>query len=476
MSSALYLAIDQGGHGSRACVFDERGELRAAAERPCAVRHPRPHYVEHDPEELLDSVHTALAEVWGALGPRRVAVAAAGLATQRSSVLCWDRQDGRALSPVLSWQDTRAHQWIAGFGDCEAEIHERTGLRLSAHYGVGKLRWCLDHLDAVRTARVSGRLACGPLASFLLFRLLGERPLLVDPANASRTLLWSLHSRDWDPRLLDLFGVPRAPLPNCVPSVHSFGTLRLEGRALPLRVVSGDQSAALYAGGEPAPDTAFINIGTGAFLQRIQPHVPARAWPLLASVVLQDDAHLRFALEGTVNGAGSALQWLERGHGLTQPQAQLEPWLAQVLAPPLFLNGISGLGSPYWVADFHSRFIGTGGLPERAVAVVESIVFLLLDNLERMDALAGPARRICASGGLARSDGLCQRLADASGLPVQRLGQCEASARGLAYVLAGAPKNWPDPAGGHRFEPTANAALRNRYRRWRAAMQAAVPR
>ncbi len=474
MSSALYLAIDQGGHGSRALVFDERGEALTAAERPCAVSHPRPHYVEHDPEELLASVRAALTEAWDALGSRRAAVAAAGLATQRSSIVCWDPRDGQALSPVLSWQDTRAQQWIAGFAGRAAEIHERTGLRLSAHYGVSKLRWCLDQLDAVRTARAAGRLVCGPLASFLLFRLLAERPLLVDPANASRTLLWNLHSRDWDAALLELFDVPRTLLPACVPSVHAFGTLMLAGRAIPLRVATGDQSAALYAGGEPPPDTAFVNIGTGAFLQRIQREPPARAWPLLASVVLQDGARLRFALEGTVNGAGSALRWLEREHGLADPEATLEAWLEQVGAPPLFLNGVSGLGSPYWVADFPSRFIGEGGLPERAAAVAESVVFLLARNLERMDALAGPARKIRASGGLARIDALCRRLADASRLPVERLGHCEATARGLAYLLAGAPASWPDPAGGRRFAPAANAALRARYRRWCAAMEAAL--
>lgn len=473
-AKALYLAIDQGGQGSRVLVFNGRGEVRVEASRPCAVQHPAPQCVEHDPEELLGSVREALREALQALGRRRAAIAGAGLATQRSSIVCWDRTSGQALSPVLSWQDTRAHEWLAGFAAHAEELHARTGLRLSAHYGASKLRWCLDRLEAVRAAQARGRLAWGPVASFLLFHLLEERPLLVDPANASRTLLWNLHTRDWDPELLALFDLPRAPLPTCTPSIHRFGTLAGPGATLELRVVTGDQSAALYACGRPQQEVAYINIGTGAFLQRLCRARPDRAWPFLASVVLQEDTRVTYALEATVNGAASALRWLEREHGVRDPELRLEDWFAQVRSPPLFMNGISGLGSPYWVADFRSHFVGAGGPAAKAVAVAESVVFLLVDNLEQMRERAPPAQAIRISGGLARVDALCQRLADASGLAVERPGECEASARGLAYLLAGAPKRWPPPAGERRFAPVPDPALRERYQRWRAALRSAL--
>ena len=225
----LYLAIDQGGHSTRAIAVDEQGTLVAAAKDRCTVSQPHPHWVEQDSDGVVASVERALAQLSEALGEQRHAIAAAGLATQRSSIACWDRISGVALSPVISWQDTRAGKWLERFAAYAPEIEHTTGLHMSAHYGASKLRWCLDNIAAVQAAHSARRLAWGPLASMLLFRLLHEQPLTVDPANASRTLLWNLSSRDWDDRLLALFGLPREPLPQCRPSAWRFGTLRYAG-------------------------------------------------------------------------------------------------------------------------------------------------------------------------------------------------------------------------------------------------------
>jgi glycerol kinase len=473
-ASALYLAIDQGGQSSRALVLDGCGALVAEASTACAVSHPKPQWVEQDADELASSVTSAVAQALHRLAERSADVIAAGLATQRSSIACWDRSSDKALAPVLSWQDTRAHAWLEQFGPQADDIRRRTGLPLSAHYGASKLRWCLDNLPPVRTAQTSGRLAYGPLASWLLWRLLSGRPLLVDPANAGRTLLWNVRTHDWDLQLLALFGLPRAALPQCVPSRYAFGELATGTHRIPLRVTTGDQSAALFAFAAPDEETAYVNIGTGAFVQRLARRRPADVGPFLASVVFSDDRATIYALEGTVNGAASALRWLEQTGTVRAPETHLPQWLQQVTAPPLFLNGVSGLGSPYWVADFPSRFIGQGTAPEQAVAVVESIVFLLQDNLQAMGRFARPPRQIRISGGLARLDGLCQRLADITALPVNRPGQCEATARGLAYLLAKQPASWPDPAGGQWFRPQLHVSLQERYRRWQAAMQAAL--
>ncbi|MBI5783327.1 MAG: glycerol kinase, partial [Gammaproteobacteria bacterium] len=296
-SDPLYLCLDQGGHASRALVFDRRGVLQASALREVDVREPRPGWVEQDPEELVASLQAVIAKALVSLGARADQIGSAGIATQRSSMVCWDRHTGEALSPVISWQDRRAQQWLNQFSAHTLEVHQRTGLRLSPHYGVSKMRWCLDHLPAVAAAQREGRLAMGPLASFLLFRLLEEKPLLADPANAARTLLWNLHAMDWDPWLLELFGIPSQMLPHCVPTRHAFGTLRVNDRQIPLTIATGDQSAALCALGVPQPATAYINLGTGAFIQRASDQAPP-ADGLLAGMVYRDAKRVLCVLEG----------------------------------------------------------------------------------------------------------------------------------------------------------------------------------
>jgi glycerol kinase len=477
MSSAapLYLAIDQGGHSTRALAFDGHGTLVAAAKDQCTVSQPRPHWVEQGIDAVLGSVERALAQLIEALGEQRHAIVAAGLATQRSSIACWDRVSGMALSSVISWQDTRARKWLEQFVARAPEIERITGLHVSAHYGASKLRWCLDNVAAVQAAHSAGRLAWGPLASLLLFRLLHEKPLATDPTNASRTLLWSLSSRDWDDRLLALFGLPREPLPRCRPSAWRFGTLPYPGGEVPLTLVTGDQSAALFAFGEPQLDTAYVNVGTGAFVQRLFRQQPERVGRHLASMVLEYGQELTYALEGTVNGAASALRWFEHEYDLADVEVALPEWLARSGTPPLFLNGVSGLGSPFWIADFTPRFIGYGERWQHAVAIVESIVFLLQLNIDGMREHALPPREIRISGGLAGLDGLCQRLADVSGVRVYRPAACEATARGTAFLVAGRPRLWPEPEGGSRFDPELNSALNARYQEWRDAMQAALP-
>ncbi len=472
-SGNLYLAIDQGGHASRALVFDAQGQLHAEAFAEITTQHPTPDQVEHHPDELLQSIRVVLDEIAHQLGPACARVRAAGLATQRSSIVCWDRLSGAALSPVISWQDRRAARWLETFADQSAEIHARTGLQLSPHYGVSKLRWCLEHLPAVSDALAEGRLAWGPLASFVLFRLLEEQPFKVDPANASRTLLWDLRTRDWSAELLARFSLPRAALPECVPSRHRFGTLQLGPYCVPLTVTTGDQSAALFATGNPTPDTLYANLGTGAFVQRLIADTLPDPGALLAGVVFSNEQGACHVLEGTVNGAGCALEWLRQQLQLTPPELQqlLSETLAPGASPPLFLNGISGLGSPYWIANFPSRFVGIGNPQDQVYAVLESIVFLLSVNIEHLSHYPPRPQRIQVSGGLAAHDQLCQCLADVTTLPVYRPVIREATARGLAFLLADAPEDWPTESAPACFPATAQPALRQRFEQWRHAME-----
>ena len=473
-AEALTLAIDQGTHASRAVVLDGRGNVVSSAEQSIGLSRPRPDWAEQDGDEMVASIVAAVDEALAALGPRRTDVAAVGLASQRASCTCWDRRDGRPLAPVFSWQDRRAHAWLRQFEARSDDVHRRTGLFLSAHYGASKLRWALDHLPAVRAARDAGTLAWGPQASFLVFRLTDERTLAADPQCAARTQLWNLALRDWDPELLALFGLPSGFLPRSVPTCCRYGTLVAGDTRVPLVALNGDQSAAVFAFGWPEEDSAYVNIGTSAFVQRAVTRDPGYVPRQLVGIILDDGSTTVYTIEGNVNGAGTALEWLAREQGVPDVVPLLAPWLERDGEPPLFLNGIAGLGGPFWKPDFASRFVGAGEPWLQAVAVVESIAFLLQANLDEMARYVPPPKRIRVSGGVSRLDGLCRRLAAISGLPVHRREDPEATARGIAYLAAGRPAEWNRGGDEEVFAPRADAALAARYRRWRALMAEAT--
>ena len=408
--TALYLVLDQGGHASRAFVYDDAGRLLGHARK---ALHPSLHNgrVEYDAEAVAASLREALSHVLAPLGRRRRLLRAAALATQRSNIACWDRRTGIPCSPVIAWQDRRAAQDMAELGAGERQlIHECTGLPPSPHYGAGKLRWCLERLPQVQAARDGGHLALGPMAAYLVHRLAGPACPAVDNVNASRTLLWNLHRRRWDPRLLDLFHIPADVLPPCVPCRHDFGALTSGDLALPLQVVTGDQAAALFARGRPDSRTVYLTLGPGAFLLRPVGPAPPAADSLLASIVHDDAQGPLYALEGTINGAGHALRWFADQCDMRPDHDRLNALLASHVNPPLFLNGIGGLGTPFMVADFPSRFEGEGDPDLRWLAVLESILFLVRLNLETLArVIQPPAEAMEVGGGLSRLDLPAQR-------------------------------------------------------------------
>lgn len=471
----LILAIDQGTHASRALVLDRRGQIVARGERAVALVRPRPDRAEQDGDEIVASIHDAIAQAVAALGARARDIVAAGLSSQRSSAACWDRASGAALSPIFSWQDRRMHAAIDALAAHGDAVHRKTGLYLSPHYGASKLRWALDHLPAVRRARDAGTLAWGPMASFLVYRLTKERTFAADPQCAARTQLWNLHTRDWDDELLRLFGLPAGFLPRSALTCDRWGTLVSSGIEVPLAAVNGDQSAAVFAFGWPEAESAYVNVGTSAFVQRALMRAPGCVPRQLTGIVLADGEATVYTIEGNVNGAGAGLEWLASELGVDDLPARLPEWLERPAPSLVFLNGIAGLGGPFWRAAFDSRFVGEGAEPwGKAVALVESIAFLLQANIDHMAAYVPPVQRIRASGGVSRLDGLCRKLAALNGVPVHRRDDPEASARGIAYLAAGRPAEWAGGAGEALFEPRDDAALRERYRRWRALMAEAT--
>jgi len=471
----LYLALDQGGHASRALVFDAGGTVVSSASVPIATRRNDEGHIEHDPEELVLSLRKAIDAACGELttGSRLLA---AGLATQRSSMVCWHRRTGAALSPVISWQDRRNAAWLERLAPQAARIRALTGLVLTPHYGASKMRWCLDNLPGVRAAQAAGDLVMGPLSSFLTCRLLEGCPLLADPANASRTQLWALATRDWSPELLGLFDIDAAVLPRAVTSRYDYGLLATPTGKVRLTVVTGDQSAVPFAFGPLDPALAYVNLGTGAFAQRAVSGPLPVAPRLLVSVVWSTPDHVDYLLEGTVNGAASALDWLAEQEGvpLGDLLAESQAALAAGEEPPLFINGVAGLGAPFWVSNLESRFVGAGSRGARVLAVLESIAFLLQVNLEELQPHGPPLRALLVTGGLSANEHLCAGLASLSGLPLRRVEDPEATARGLARLIAGEQgKAWGLPAAQDQA-PLPDLALRSRYLRWRVAVDEAI--
>ncbi len=458
----IVLSIDQGGHASRVIAFDLLGNHIAESFTPISTYRSSAERVEHDANEVLDSIRTALEDMAHSLGEDVQRVLAVGLATQRSSIVCWDKRSGKPLSPVLSWQDRRNSTLISKLRVHAGQIRQTTGLVLSPHYGASKIRWCLDEIDGVHQAGEAKRLCCGPLASYLLYSLLNERPFVVDPANASRTQLWDARKRNWSENLGSLFGVPLELLPACVNTRHGYGHLPFAGRQVPLVVCTGDQSAAPFAFGSFDRATIYLNMGTGAFLQRAS---EAEDMRLLRSAIYSDEHQLIAVQEGTVNGASSALDWLNERVGIDTHRAALAMGRTQAAMPPLFINGVGGVGSPFWRADLESRFLEAASEALQVQSVVESIAFMITRNIELMRS-DGAICRILASGGLAASDYLCACIASLNGIELQRSSVREATALGLAFLVANQPQEWRPPVQFERFAPESNEHLRARYLHW----------
>ena len=486
-SRALFLALDQGGTSSRAVLFDSLGREVATAHVPINTRRTGADRVEHDAAELLQSLRTAAHDACESPLAAGRPIAAAGLATQRSTLCCWDRTDGTPLSPALSWQDRRNASWLhEHLGARSGWVRELTGLPLSPHYGASKLRWCLDELPEVQLALRDERLCAGPLASFLVQGLCSAEEACADPANASRTLLFDPAVLDWSPPLLEAFGIPASVLPRCVGTNHDFGTIALDAtRRAPLLACSGDQSAAVFAFGPPSTTTAYVNAGTGAFVQRV---LRDGAGPaprgLLKSVLYartDDAAGALYCHEGTVNGAYAALEWLGKrvGVDVRRTLTTLSTALAGGDVPLLFMNGVGGLGAPYWLPDFRSEFLPVAGSAAISVddatelqqigAVVESIAFLIAVNVLAMHRIA-PLQRLTITGGLAVCDYLCEVLAEATQMTVERPAALEATSRGIAYLAAGQPQDWLPVPIEKSFAPTGEHPVIDRFEQWRVAM------
>ena len=453
------LAVDQGTHASRAVVFDAHGQIVARQLCPIDLARPHPDRAEQNAEQIADSVEQTISATLQQLeAHQRNAVHCCGIATQRSTVLAWQRE-GAPTSAAINWQDTRGAPQLAALRRSAEMIRRISGLPLSAHYGATKLHW-LHQLTGN-----DPDIHLGPLGSFLLERLTQEAVFATDHSNAQRMQLFDIHALTWSPTLSNWFDVPLDRLPVCRPVKATYGSLRDGG--VPVTALAGDQNAAWFACGAPDPNVALVNLGSGAFVLAAQPAEVAVP-ELLSSIVYSDNQTCSYVAEGTVNGAGNALQWLEKRWHVGHPESRLAACLEQVQNPPLFMNSVGGLGSPWWREDLQPAFSDSETAysdAERTAAVAESIVFLLQHNLERVGTQQ-PVRQLRISGGLSRVAPLCQKLANLSECPVVRPDDREATARGIAWLAAGRPEDWQPPGEQQLFQPAPDAGLRSRYERF----------
>jgi glycerol kinase len=486
MSSIL--ALDQGTTGSTALVVHQDGTILARASREVTPRYPLPGWVEHDPEEILRVSLATMREALSAAGERPAGL---GITNQRETVVLWDRRTLEPAGPAIVWQDRRTSERCRELRETGVEtlLRERTGLVADPYFSATKLEWLLRDRELRRRAE-RGELAAGTVESWLVAKLTGGRVHASDHTNASRTLLYNLARRDWDPDLLGVFGVPRDLLPDIVPSsgtVAETDPVHL-GTSFPVAGLAGDQQSALFGQGCCTDGRAKNTYGTGAFLlvytgQRL----PAPGPGVLATAACGPRGEPAYALEGSVFVAGAAVQWLRDGLGLIQAAGDTEALARSVpdTGGVHFVPAFVGLGTPHWEAEARGTVTGLTRGTSRAHLVRAALEAMAFSTAELLAAMAGPGGievpALRVDGGASSNDWLMQFQADVLGIPVERPDMIETTALGAAGLAGLALGVWQDTdeflAGRsfHRFPPRADGAERRERRLgWERAVRAAL--
>ena len=471
----MILAIDQGTTGTTCLVVDDALKILGRGYRELPQHFPRPGWVEHDPEEIWASVVGTAAIAVREAGIRPGDLRAIGVTNQRETTVLWNRVTGRAAAPAIVWQDRRTAERCRSLpADL---IRARTGLVPDPYFSATKLEWLLARTDAS-----PGELAFGTVDSWLVWKLTGGDAHVTDLTNASRTMLLSLETLDWDDELLALFGVERSLLPRLVRSAEPVGEAELLGATVPVTGIAGDQQAALFGQRCFAPGEAKATYGTGSFVLVNTGH--SRGEPpagLLETVAASGPPD--YALEGAVLVAGAAIQWLRDGLGLLDDAAESEALARSVdsAGGVHFVPALTGLGSPHWDAEARGLVTGLTRGTTRAHlvrAALEAIAFQVADVL---DALPEPVGVLRADGGATANAFLMQFQADLLGCPVEVADEPETTALGAASLAGVGLGLWPEPpaaeAGGARYEPRLERAAADEFRAaWSIAVRRALLR
>ncbi len=492
MPPPFLLALDQGTTSTRALVFDAQARCLGVAARELTQHYPRPGWVEHDPDEIWNSLRAVVPEALAAAGVAAADLRGIGVTNQRETTVLWDRVTGQPVARALVWQDRRTAEFCRQRVADESWLRERTGLVLDPYFSATKVRWLLAQDAALRARAAVGALAFGTIDTFLIWRLTGGRVHATDRTNASRTLLLNLHTGAWDAELCRYFGVAEALLPEVRPSAGDFGVthgLDFLPDGLPLAGVAGDQQAALFGQCAFTPGEAKCTYGTGAFfLQHLGERPTLSVHRLLTTLAAGRAGPLSYALEGSVFVAGAAVQWLRDGLRLLATAAAVEELATRSdpEQPVLFVPGLVGLGAPHWVPEARGVLFGltrNTTAADLGRATLEGVAFQVADLVAAaaQDAPAS-ASALRVDGGMARNAWFLQCQADLLGLPVQAAADSEATARGAAFLAGLHLGIWPDEAAlralvppMRAFTPSLPEDERQRRRtRWQRAVRAVI--
>ncbi len=487
------LALDQGTSSSRAIVFDAQGRPQAIAQREFAQIYPKPGWVEHDPRVLCDTQRDTAREALQRAGIRARDVRAMGVSNQRETTLVWNRRTGEPVYNAIVWQDRRTQPLcdrLMADGLLDA-VRERTGLIIDPYFSATKIAWILDNVDGARAAADRGELAFGTVDTWLAWHLSGGKRHLTDVSNASRTLLWNIHTRQWDDTLLRALNIPASLLPDVIPSSHDAGPMgdTWFDHPIPLAGIAGDQQAALFGQACFEPGSAKNTYGTGCFLLM---HTGERAerndTGLLTTTTAQAGPVPHYAIEGSVFIGGAVVQWLRDNLQAFQTSADVQQLAESVpdAGGVIFVPAFTGLGAPYWKPQATGALLGlTRGtsMAHIARAALESIAFQSAALLGAMAQGNGPVvTELKADGGAAANDLLLQFQADLLGIPVVRPAVTETTALGAAYLAGLATGVYTDLdqlrqlwRADKRFEPTMSRPdAAARMAQWEEAVRRSV--
>lgn len=462
-------------------MFRDDMTLIALAQKEFAQYYPASGWVEHEPEDLWLTTLTTAREAMAKAHAEAQDVAAIGITNQRETTLIWDRQTGAAIHRAIVWQDRRTADLCTQLkrDGVEDEVTERTGLLLDPYFSGTKIAWILDHVPGARARAERGELAFGTVDTWLLWKLTGGRVHATDATNASRTMLFDIHTGTWSESLLRLFNVPRALLPEVKDSSADFGVTepQLFGTPIAIRGIAGDQQAATVGQACFAPGIMKSTYGTGCFALINIGDKPIRSRNrLLTTIAYQLKGKRTYALEGSIFVAGAAVQWLRDGLGIIKHAAETGP-LAEAADPKqnvYLVPAFVGLGAPFWDAQARAALFGmtrNTGPKELARAALESVCYQTLDLLDAMRADwpqgASSQTVLRVDGGMTASDWTMQRLADILAAPVDRPTIGETTALGAAYLAGLAAGLLPEPERfadrwrlERRFTPHLDAAMR----------------
>lgn len=486
---AYILALDQGTTSSRAIVFDHTGSIKAVAQKEFEQIFPQPGWVEHNPEEIWTSQIGVAVEALGKMDLRPRDIAAIGITNQRETTIVWDRETGKPVYNAIVWQDRRTAQFcdeLKAQGH-EATIQDRTGLLIDAYFSASKISWILNNVPGARQQADAGKLAFGTVDGWLIWKLTSGRVHATDITNASRTMIFNIHTAQWDEVLLNIFGIPSSMLPKVGASSENYGevttTLGLGGIAI--AGIAGDQQSSLFGQRCFSPGLTKNTYGTGCFLlQNIGTKPIKSSNRLVTTVAWKVGDKIEYALEGSVFVGGAVVQWLRDGLGLIRNSADVEALAASVSdnGGVYFVPAFVGLGAPHWDQYARGAILGlTRGTSAGHIAraAVESIAYQVADLLHAAQKDSGTTlSELHVDGGATANNSLMQFQADILGIPVVRPAMTESTALGAAYLAGLSGGVWHNiseitalPLNEQRFEPRMKRSDAESLRaRWNEAL------